>query len=150
MSRHRWEIERQPSKVSKRLLPSHRTPSKRQERVGEHKHQHRRHHAQQSTAVERRHSVARLHRHKQECRNYHKQRHTYASERAIVESHPKAIVVIGKHRHIAGKPRCIGTIEILTCVHQHHQEACHHAHIIDKRHMIVVAINTLRFLHFIW
>ena len=105
MARHRWEIERQTSEVGKRLLPRHSTPSKRQERVGKHKHQHRRHHAQQATAVERRHSVALLHRHKQECRNYHKQRHTYASERAIVESHPKAIALIGKHRHIAGKPR---------------------------------------------
>ncbi len=121
VSAHRREVEGQALQVGKGLLPGHPAPRQWQESVDEHERQHRRKDAQKAAAIELHHSLAGFHRHQQEGRHDHKERHAGPADETVVESHPKAVPLIGQQGDIAGQPGSIGRIEVLAGMNQHHQ-----------------------------
>ena len=138
MTAHRREIQRQHGEVVHRLLKSHGAPCQRQEAIDEAEDDERRQDAHKAPAIELRHANTRLERNQQECRHHHEQRHASAPNTAIVECHPKAVRLVGEHRHVARKPRRIGCIEILACMHKHNHETCHHTNVVDKHYSLLL------------
>ena len=82
--------------------------------------------AQETTMIELDHRHPRLHRHQQEGRDYHKQRHGYAPEETVIDRYPKTVVLIdylGYRSHI---------IKLFTGMYYHYQQAGNHTDVIYK------------------
>ena len=88
--------------------------------------------------IELAHRHTRLHRYQQEGRDYHKQRHGYAPEEAVIDRYPKTVVLIdylGYRSHV---------IKLLAGVYYHYQQAGNHTDVIYKCYSIFHFLCNLR------
>ena len=126
MSAPQREIEGHHLQLLHGLLPRESAPSGRQHRIEHQKANKWRQDTQEPATVELAHRHAALHRHQQECRDNHEQRHGDTSEETIIDGYPQAVVLVvylGYRSHV---------IELLTGVYHHHQQAGNDADVIYK------------------
>ena len=127
MARDGREVERHHLQVVQGLFLRCASPSQRQHGIEQQEAHKGWQDAQEAPAIELPHGHTFAHRNEQEGRHDHEQRHGDTPEETIIDGYPQAVALVGQHRI-----GIVVNVETFTRVDDHHQEAGHHANIINK------------------
>ena len=130
VSGHRREVERQAQQVGERLIHGQLSPQQGQGAVKNHEHEEGWQDSRGTLAVELPHGLPLPHGREQIGGHDDEQWHRHSRE-PVVERHPQT-VVLGAQQRLRPCEVALGSVEVLTGVDEHHEEAGEHAYIVKE------------------